>query len=171
MPWSVWGAAFAHAGLGVSLMGIAAIGWGEEKIARLKIDQIYPIGPYSVVIRDLGQRPGPNYQEIFAQMRIAKDGAPVATIEPSKRTYQARRMSRTEAGIATLGLGQIYVSFGDVAASGEIDARLYWKPYVTLIWIGGLIMAMGGLLSLGDRRLRIGAPKRAFSSIRQQAAQ
>jgi cytochrome c-type biogenesis protein CcmF len=78
-------------------------------------------------------------------------------------------MSTTEAGIVTLNLGQIYISIGDQTGAA-IAARLYWKPLVTLIWIGACIMAFGGALSLADRRLRIGAPARAKAALAAQPA-
>jgi len=73
-------------------------------------------------------------------------------------------METTEAGIATLDFGQIYISITDPAADGTIPARLYWKPLVTFIWLGAVLMAFAGMLSLADRRLRIGAPVRARAS-------
>lgn len=161
LPLSAWGTAFAHAGLGLSLLGIAAIGWGDEKVATLKLGEQYDIGPYRVVVTGVAPRNGPNYTEIVAHMDVRENGKLVAVIEPSKRSFQARRMSRTEAGISTMGLGQIYVALGDQVEGGAIDARLYWKPLVTLIWIGALIMSLGGAVSLADRRLRIGVGRRA----------
>ena len=70
-------------------------------------------------------------------------------------------MATTEAAIATLGLSQLYVSLGEPVESGAIAVRASYKPLVTLIWLGPLVMALGGALSLSDRRLRIGAPRRA----------
>ena len=78
-------------------------------------------------------------------------------------------MPTTEAGLATLGLGQVYVSLSEQNPDGSLDARLYWKPWVTLIWIGTLLMALGGGLSLSDRRLRIGVARRARASSAQPA--
>jgi len=77
------------------------------------------------------------------------------------RPYVPRAMPATEAGIMTVGLGQVYVSLGEVEADGSVGVRLYYKPLVLLIWIGALVMALGGAVSLTDRRLRIGAPVRA----------
>ncbi len=85
----------------------------------------------------------------------------VAILEPAKRIYVANGQSTTEAGIETFGFGQLYASLGDPLADGAISARLYWKPLVTLIWLGGVVMAIGGLVSISDRRLRIGAPQPA----------
>ena len=93
-------------------------------------------------------------------MTIRRGGVVVTTIEPARRDFGARQMATTEAGIATLWLGQLYVSIGD-PSEGAVPARLYWKPLITLIWIGAMIMAFGGVVSLTDRRLRFGAPARA----------
>jgi cytochrome c-type biogenesis protein CcmF len=70
-------------------------------------------------------------------------------------------MNRSEAGIATLGLGQVYMSIADVAANGTVNARIFWKPLVALIWIGALVMAFGGCLSLSDLSFRVGIARRA----------
>jgi cytochrome c-type biogenesis protein CcmF len=77
------------------------------------------------------------------------------------RFYPSRQTSRSEAGIATFDLGQIYMNIADPEANGRVNARVYWKPLVTLIWIGALIMAFGGALSLSDRRFRVGVARRA----------
>jgi cytochrome c-type biogenesis protein CcmF len=80
-------------------------------------------------------------------------------------------MSRAEAGIANEGLGQLYVSITEGAAPGTFDARVYWKPLVVLIWFGALFMALGGALSLSDRRLRIGAARRVKLGAAAQPAE
>jgi cytochrome c-type biogenesis protein CcmF len=78
-----------------------------------------------------------------------------------KRVYVTRGVPTTEAGIKTVGLSQVYASFGDPQPDGTIGLRLYYKPLILLIWIGPLIMTLGGVLSLTDRRFRVGAPARA----------
>jgi cytochrome c-type biogenesis protein CcmF len=161
VPLSAYGASIAHAGMGLTLLGLAATGWGVENIVSMKPLTYYDVGPYQIGIEEISPRQGPNYSEVFAVMAVRKDGATLAKIEPAKRFYQARRMARSEAGIVTLGLGQVYAAIGDSHEDGSIDARLYWKPLVTLIWIGALVMAFGGALSLADRRLRIGVARRA----------
>ena len=80
---------------------------------------------------------------------------------PSKRNFTARQSSTTEAALLTRGFSQLYISLGDTAADGAQSVRIYHKPFVLLIWFGPLLMAFGGLLSLTDRRLRVGAPKAA----------
>jgi cytochrome c-type biogenesis protein CcmF len=161
LPRSAWGAAIVHAGVGVTLMGLAATGWGVERIATVKLGQGIDLGPYQATIENLRSRQGPNYSEVVAYTVISRGGAAVATVEPAKRSFPARQSTVTEAGIVTLGFGQIYISLGDQHADGSIDARMFWKPLVTAIWIGAVIMAFGGIVSLSDRRFRIGFTRRA----------
>ena len=161
LPLSFWGGAVAHFGVGVTMLGLAATGFGSEVIAAVKPGQTLAVGPYQLTYEGSVAQPGPNYMQTVATMRVTKDGAPVTVLTPARRNFSARRMSTTQAGIATLWLGQLYVSTNDVDADGALPVRLYWKPLVTLIWLGALAMAFGGALSLADRRLRVGAPVRA----------
>jgi cytochrome c-type biogenesis protein CcmF len=160
LPRHAFGTAFAHAGLGVTLLGLAATGWGAEKITALKPGEMVEIGPYELTFESVVPRNGPNYSELAGHTLIRSIGALVATIEPATRFYPTRRMTRSEAGIATLGLGQVYMSIADVAANGTVNARIFWKPLVALIWIGALVMAFGGCLSLSDRSFRVGIARR-----------
>lgn len=161
LPLSAWGTALAHAGLGVTLLGLAASGWGVEKIVAMKTGEAYDVGPYQLQVVALKTAQGPNYTEAIAHMSVSRNGAVVASIEPSKRFFTTRRMGTSQAGIVTLNFGQIYVSIADQNEKGALDARLYWKPLVSLIWLGALAMALGGGLSLADRRLRVGVARRA----------
>jgi cytochrome c-type biogenesis protein CcmF len=83
---------------------------------------------------------------------------------PSKRTFDSRSTTTTEAALMTRGLSQLYVSLGEVNSDGSVALRIYHKPLVLLIWLGAVVMALGGALSLSDRRLRVGAPKPAARS-------
>jgi cytochrome c-type biogenesis protein CcmF len=158
LPLSAWGSALAHVGVGVLLLGLAATAFGSETIANMRIGEPQKVGPYEVTFQSVGARPGPNYNETVAKADVRWGGALVASLEPAKRFFSARQMSTTQAGIATLWFGQLYISIGDQTGDGIVAARLYWKPLVTLIWLGACLMAFGGALSLADRRLRIGAP-------------
>jgi cytochrome c-type biogenesis protein CcmF len=158
LPLSAWGSALAHIGVGVTLLGLAATAFGAETIASMHVGEAQSVGPYQVVLSSIAARPGPNYSEVVATADIRWGGAVVTTVEPAKRFFAARQMSTTQAGIATLWFGQLYISIGDQTGNGIIAARLYWKPLVTFIWLGACLMALGGALSLADRRLRIGAP-------------
>ncbi len=173
LPRHAFGTAFAHAGIGVTLLGLAATGWGAEKITALKPGDTVEIGPYQLRFESLTPRNGPNYSEIVGHTLIRANGATVAAIEPSSRFYPVRGMTRSEAGIATLGLGQVYVSIADVNPENAASARIFWRPLVALIWIGALIMAFGGCLSLSDRSFRFGIAQRARKprAVRPQPAE
>ena len=104
LPRHAFGTAFAHAGLGVTLLGLAATGWGAEKITALKPGDAIEIGPYELTFESVVPRNGPNYSELAGRTLIRSKGAVVATIEPATRFYPARSMNRSEAGIVTLAL-------------------------------------------------------------------
>ena len=93
--------------------------------------------------------------------RCARAACVIGVMEPSKRSFSARETSTNEAALMTRGVGQLYLSLGDTNADGSIAIRLYYKPLVLLIWLGAVVMMLGGALSLSDRRLRVGAPKPA----------
>ena len=169
LPRSAWGTAIAHAGVGMTMFGLAAVFWGTEHIVTVRPGQAIQVGPYEAVVRSIEPREGSNFREIVVHTQIRENGRVIAEIDPSRRSFTTRTMIRTEAGIETIGLGQIYMNIADVRPDGSIDLRLYWKPYVALIWLGALVMSLGGLVSLSDRRLRIGIAKRA--SRRPLAAQ
>jgi cytochrome c-type biogenesis protein CcmF len=90
---------------------------------------------------------------------------------PSKRNFTTRESTTTEAALLSRGFSQIYISLGETTADGAIAVRIYHKPMVLLIWFGPVLMALGGMLSLSDRRLRVGAPKPAKAVRGLQAAE
>jgi cytochrome c-type biogenesis protein CcmF len=161
VPRHAYGTAFAHAGIAITLLGLAATGWGVEKITALKPGDELAIGPYQLTLESITPRNGPNYTELVGHTLIRANGALIALIEPSSRFYPVRGMTRSEAGIATLRLGQVYMSISDVTPNGVASARIFWRPLVALIWIGALIMAFGGCLSLSDRSFRYGIARHA----------
>ncbi|GJD95739.1 heme lyase CcmF/NrfE family subunit [Methylobacterium iners] len=162
MPRSAWGTALAHAGVGILVLGIAAQGWATEGLSNVKPGETLASGPYVATLERVGPRQGENYAETTAFLTIRnKAGDVVGTTETGKRFYPSRKMTVTESGLLTLGVSQVYASLGEVMPDGSIGLRLYYKPLVLLIWIGCLVMAIGGFVSLTDRRMRVGAPKRA----------
>ncbi|HZY13415.1 MAG TPA: heme lyase CcmF/NrfE family subunit [Beijerinckiaceae bacterium] len=173
MPRSAWATSIAHAGMGLTILGLASTGWGVEEIVRMQPGQAVAVGPYELTTTSIVPGKGPNFEQTVAHTLIRAGGVTVAEIDPAQRFYPVRQMSRAEAGIATLGLGQVYMSVAEVNHDGSIDARLYWKPIVVLIWIGALVMAAGGLLSLSDRRIGFAyvarARRRAAPPIAQAA--
>ena len=171
LPLSFWGAALAHIGVGVTLLGLAGVGFGAETIAILHKGVPQAVGPYEITLDSVAQRVRPNYKETVTAITVRSGGTLVARIEPARRQFAAREMTTTQAGLATLDFGQVYVSIGDPTSDGAVPARLYWKPLVTLIWLGGCAMALGGAVSLTDRRLRFGVAARARTSAVAQAAE
>jgi cytochrome c-type biogenesis protein CcmF len=161
LPRSAWGTAFAHFGIGVTLLGIVVVtAWGAERIAALRPGESVDIAHYRLSFDGVFNRSGPNYREVVAQFTVRRsNGELLGSMEPSRRTFPARNMATTEAALMRRGFSQIYLSLGDPAADGTVPVRLYFKPLVLLIWLGALIMFAGGGLSLSDRRLRIGAPR------------
>ncbi len=159
---SVWGTGLAHLGIGVMVVGIASeSAWNEERIVAMRPGDKVMIRGYDLTLDGLTPENGPNYRDIVARFTLRRDGQVLAQLDPRKRTYHVRQMPTTEASLYTRYFSQVYLSLGDLDPSGSIAVRLYHKPLVLLIWIGTLIMSLGGLLSLADRRLRVGAPKRA----------
>ena len=161
LPRSAWGTTIAHAGVGLTVIGIAATAWGVETIGSVRPGERLKAGDYEVRLERVIPRVEANYRDDVAILTVFGSGRELGTIETMKRLYVTRGMPTTEAGILTVGLGQVYASIGEVQADGSIGMRLYHKPLVLLIWIGSLVMAAGGTLSLMDRRLRIGTPARA----------
>ncbi len=162
LPRSAFGTTLAHAGVGVLVLGVvAATTWPGEVIRSMKQGDEATIAGYALTLDGFISRSGPNYAETVVRFTARRGGATVAVMEPSKRRFQVRATETTESAIRTFGFSQLYISIGDIAADGTVTVRLYWKPLVTLIWLGALIMAAGGLLSLSDRRLRVGAPRPA----------
>nr|WP_295470297.1 heme lyase CcmF/NrfE family subunit [Mesorhizobium sp.] len=162
LPRSVFGTALAHFGLGLTALGIVSVSALQtERIVAMKPGDTAEISGYVLTYDRMEPVRGPNYTEDRAFFGLATAGGrDLGEIISSKRVYTARQMPTTEAGIATRGLSQIYVSLGDPAANGGTVVRIWWKPLVTLIWLGALVMMAGGTMSLADRRLRIGAPAR-----------
>ncbi|MBR0782506.1 heme lyase CcmF/NrfE family subunit [Bradyrhizobium iriomotense] len=172
LPRSAWGTAFAHAGLGVALIGIVCeTTWNSEYIATMKQNEVAHIAGYDVKLDGLFHRQGPNYREMIAEFNVSRDGETLSVMTPSKRSFTTRGSSTTEAALLTRGASQLYISLGDATAEGAIAVRIYHKPLVLLIWWGPVLMAFGGVLSLSDRRLRVGAPKPARAKQRLQPAE
>jgi cytochrome c-type biogenesis protein CcmF len=161
LPRSAWGTALAHAGVGVSVIGIAAAAWSTEAIGVLKPGERLTSGRYTVVLESVLPRSGPNFRAEVARFQLFSGNRELAPLEAAKRVYTARNMPTTEAGIRTDGLSQAYVALGEPQADGGVAVRLYDKPLILLIWIGAIVMSLGGALSLTDRRFRLAAPRRA----------
>ena len=162
LPRSAFGTALAHLGFGVTVLGIIAVSaFATEAVNEMKPGQTVEAGGYRITFDGMKDARGPNYTENQAHFNLMQGGVKVADVWSSKRVYMARKMPTTEAGIVTFGLSQLYVSLGDPMPNGGIVVRIWWKPWILCIWLGAVIMAIGGFVSLSDRRLRVGAPRRA----------
>ncbi|CTQ56237.1 Cytochrome c-type biogenesis protein CcmF [Roseibium album] len=162
LPGSAWGTALAHFGVGVTVLGIVtASAFQEERIETMRPGDTVDLAGYQVTFDGAAPRRGPNFTEEVGHFTIRQGGVHVADLDPSKRVYTARQMPTTEAGIHTIGFSQLYLSMGEGRGDGAVDVRVYFKPLITLIWIGCVIMSLGALFSMADRRLRVGAPKPA----------
>ncbi|KZM47769.1 heme lyase CcmF/NrfE family subunit [Labrenzia sp. OB1] len=162
LPGSAWGTSMAHFGVGVTVLGIVtASAFQEERIATVRPGDVVELSGYQLTFDGAAPRRGPNFTEEVGHFTIRQGGIFVAELDPSKRVYTARQMPTTEAAIHTTGFSQLYLSLGESRGDGAVDVRVYFKPLITLIWIGCVIMALGGAVSIADRRLRVGAPKPA----------
>jgi cytochrome c-type biogenesis protein CcmF len=172
LPRSAWGTMFAHAGVGIALIGIVCeTSWNSENIRTMRTGDVTSIAGYQLKLESLTSRQGPNYREMAAKFSVLVGGQVIADMTPSKRNFTTRSATTTEAALLSRGASQLYISLGDIGTDGTIAVRIYHKPLVLLIWFGPLTMAFGGLLSLSDRRLRVGAPKPAKSVRGLQAAE
>jgi cytochrome c-type biogenesis protein CcmF len=162
LPRSAWGAAFAHFGLGLTLLGvIGETQWSMERIAELKPGQTISVRRYDLKFDGTTTRQGPNYRELSAHFTVRRHGELIGVMEPAKRSFPSRGTAVTDTALMTRGFSQLYLSLGDPNPDGSLAVRLYYKPLVLLIWLGTVVMVIGGGLSLSDRRLRVGAPKPA----------
>jgi cytochrome c-type biogenesis protein CcmF len=130
----------------------------------LKPSQVVSLSGYDLTFDGMAQRGGPNFRELAAKFTVREGGSVIGLMEPSKRSFASRNTSTTEAALMSRGVSQLYLSLGDVKDDGSVAIRVYFKPLVLLIWLGAVVMALGGALSLSDRRLRVGAPKPAAKS-------
>ncbi len=160
LPRSDWGKVLAHSGLGLVIFGISAVtAWQQEDIRTAQFGERYELGGYYFTLNKVENIAGPNYDAVRAEV-LVEDGSKSWLMYPSKRTFRVQRMPTTEAAI-DMGLTRdVYIAMGDPQDNGGYAMRVYIKPFVDWIWIGALIMAFGGLISLFDRRYRVAAPAR-----------
>lgn len=158
LPRADWGRVTAHAGLGVIFMGISGLmAWQVEDIRVANSAEPFEVADLTLMIREIRQVEGPNYLSTTADIVVSKNGEEVALLQPEKRVYPVQAMPTTEAAIDNGFWRDIYVVIGDPQDSGGYAVRTFIKPFANWIWAGSLIMALGGLLSLSDRRYRVAA--------------
>lgn len=158
LPRADWGKAVAHAGLGITFIGVGAlVTYQIEDIRVAQIGEEFDVGAYHLTVRDVREVQGPNYISTMAFVEVAKDGRIVDVLTPEKRIYPVAGMPTTEAGIDSGFTRDVYVALGDPQVDGGWAVRTWIKPFANWIWGGAIIMALGGALSLTDRRYRVAA--------------
>lgn len=158
LPRADYGKAVAHIGLGVTFLGISAMtAWEIEDIRVAQVGERFKVGAYEVQLDDVARVQGPNYNSTTAWMSVYRNGRQVAELKPEKRVYPVAQMPTTEADIDNGVLRDIYLVIGDPQADGGWAVRTYIKPLANWIWAGAILMGLGGLLSLSDRRYRVAA--------------
>nr|WP_319948890.1 heme lyase CcmF/NrfE family subunit [uncultured Shimia sp.] len=165
LPRADWGKALAHAGFGVTIFGIAGLtAWEQEDIRVAYIGQPFTVGAYELTLNDVREVQGPNYVSTMGDVTLSEGGAVVATLNPEKRVYPVKSMPTTEAAIDYRFLRDVYVVVGEAQNDGGYTMRTYIKPLTNWIWMGTLLMALGGIFSLSDRRYRVAAGARKTSA-------
>ncbi|WP_374643762.1 heme lyase CcmF/NrfE family subunit [Tabrizicola sp.] len=161
LPRADWGRVLAHGGLGITIFAVAAmLSWKVEDIRVVQLGETYPLGRYEVRLDEVHEVEGPNYVSTMGRMTVTRNGAVVAVLSPEKRVYPVAAMPTTEAAIDYGFLRDIYLVLGDRQASGGWAVRSYIEPFANWLWGGAIIMALGGVLSLSDRRYRVAAGAR-----------
>jgi cytochrome c-type biogenesis protein CcmF len=155
-PPSWLGMHIAHLGIGVFVAGVTLVmGYEAEKDVRMVPGDIISAGGYDFRLLGVRQAQGPNYVAAVGDVELSQDGKVLRLLHPEKRSYATSTMPMTEAAIDANGLRHVYVSLGEPLPDGAWSVRVYYKPFVDWVWGGCLLMALGGLLAISDRRYRL----------------
>jgi cytochrome c-type biogenesis protein CcmF len=161
LPRSEWGKAISHAGMGLTIFGIAAVtAWEVEDIRVVNLGDRFAVGGYEFQLNSVNRSQGKNYKADIGDVTAYKNGRVVAQLAPEKRFYPVQSMPTTEAAIDTSLTRDLYVVLGDRQENGSWAMRTYIKPFTVWMWIGVLVMSIGGLLSMSDRRYRVASTAR-----------
>ncbi|MHC0053032.1 heme lyase CcmF/NrfE family subunit [Actibacterium sp. D379-3] len=161
LPRADWGKSIAHAGLGITIFGVAALtAWQQEDIRVTQLGERFEVGDWGISLDAVEQVQGPNYFATRGTISVWRGARKLYDLYPEKRNYPVARMPTTEAAIHNGILRDVYLVIGDPQADGGWAVRTYIKPFANWIWIGAIIMAFGGVMSLSDRRYRVAAGAR-----------
>jgi cytochrome c-type biogenesis protein CcmF len=160
LPRAAYGVTLAHLGVAVAVAGIAASAWESERIELMRPGDSIAIAGYDLRLDKVEPVAGPNYTADRGTVTVTRQGALVAVMEPEKRFFTVQQMPTTFTAISTDLLSDLYVVLTDGDGKGAWTLRVYQKPLVPWIWLGCGVMALGGLVSLSDRRWRVGAAVR-----------
>jgi len=161
LPRSDWGKSVAHSGLGVTMFAVAGLMvWQQEDIRIVAPGETWSVGAYTFTLQDVSNVNGPNYRAVRGDVALEHKGRFITKMHPEKRFYPVANMPTTEAAIDYRFLRDVYLVLGDQQENGAWTLRTYIKPLTNWIWAGALLMALGGGLSLTDRRFRVAAGAR-----------
>ena len=159
-PRAYYGLLLAHMGLGFVVGAITGVtSWQQENILSMKINQTAEIGGYGITLKNISQVHGPNYEAERGTFQLSYNQLPITILSAERRFYPLQRIQTNQTGIRTNLVSNIYIALGEADNSGGWTVRLYYHPLAPWLWIGGFTMALGGFVSLSDRRLRVGVPK------------
>ena len=151
-----YGMLLAHCGVAVFIVGVTLVkGYEVERDVRMEIGDTVMVGGYTFRFDGAQSVKGPNYRAARGSVQVSRDGRLIEVLKPEKRAYNVSNMPMTEADIDTGLFRDLYVSLGEPVDNGAWSVRIYFKPFVTWIWGGCALMALGGLLALSDRRYRV----------------
>jgi cytochrome c-type biogenesis protein CcmF len=146
----------AHFGVAVFVLGVTLVkGYESERDLRMAPGEFTPVAKGELRFKGAAPVDGPNYSAMRGELELVRSGKVVEVLHPEKRRYLASGQVMTEAAIDTGIGGDLYVSLGDDVGNGAWTVRVYHKPFVTWIWAGCALMALGGVLALSDRRYRL----------------
>jgi cytochrome c-type biogenesis protein CcmF len=167
-PLATWGMVVAHFGIAIALVGMAAnAAFTSERLAVAKPGETLNVGPWTVALKDVTPTAGKNWTAIEAELRASRGDEPV-TLTPETRYFSDPPTETNEAAIRTFWNGQLYTVIGKGDPSGGWQLRLWWKPFVTLIWAGGALIAFGGALAMLGRLLRLRRRQGASAAWRKE---
>jgi cytochrome c-type biogenesis protein CcmF len=165
-PLFVWGMVISHLGIAVSLAGMASeSAFSQERLVAARPGETVSVGPFAIRFDSVVPVAGPNWTAIEAQLTVRNGDGAAFLLHPQARMFSSPPTPTSEAAIATMWNGQLYTVLGEDDSSGRWQLRLWWKPFVTLIWLGGVLVALGGLLALIGRLFR----ERRHDPVREEA--
>ena len=151
-PLATWGMVVAHFGIAVALLGMSSeSAFTQERLAALEEGGCTRVGPWSIELQGVEPIAGPNWTAMQARISARYDGGKANVLTPQARNFWAPPQQTTESAMLTRWNGQLYAVVGDRTPDGRWQLRLWWKPFVPLIWYGGLLVALGGVLALIGR--------------------
>jgi cytochrome c-type biogenesis protein CcmF len=171
-PRSFYGLVMAHMGFGFVVGAITTVStWQLENVTAMKQGESAGIAGYAFLLRDVKTLRGAQYDADMGTFDVTLDGSAITTLTAERRFYHVQQQQTTHTGIRTNFISNIYVTLGEPDAAGRWVVRLYYHPLAPWLWLGGMTMALGGFISLSDRRFRVGAPQRAHATLNPAPAE